>query len=88
MQGLIIVATLVAIVASFVVINSRQNSFIMPTRHKPSIKRQPINIRMMKRRYLKRTQRIHQQYQQEYMKLFMLLLYHQYRCEQVAVSHN
>ncbi|KPL86182.1 hypothetical protein [Herpetosiphon geysericola] len=88
MQGLIIVTTLIALIASVVVINSRQKPFITPKRHKPAIKRQPINIRMMKRRYLKRTQRIHQQYQQEYTKLFMLLLYHQYRCEQVAVSHN
>ncbi|MFD3165497.1 hypothetical protein [Herpetosiphon sp. NSE202] len=88
MQGLIIVTTLIALIASVVVINSRHKPLIIPKRHKPAIKRQPINIRMMKRRYLKRTQRIHQQYQQEYMRLFMLLLYHQYRCEQVAVSHN
>ncbi len=88
MQGLIIIATLVALVASVVVIASRQNPSVKSNRHKPTINRQPINIRMMKRRYLKRTQRIQQHYQQEYLKLFMLLLYHQYRCEQAAVSHN
>ncbi|MCA0354729.1 MAG: hypothetical protein LCH85_22270 [Chloroflexi bacterium] len=87
MQGLIVVATLIALVASIVVINSRQKPIIRPKR-KPAIKRQPINIRMMKRRYLKRTQRIQQHYQQEQLRLFMLLLYHSYRCEQTAICHN
>lgn len=88
MQGLIIVATLVALIASVVVINSRQKPFIRRKRSTPAIKRQPINIRMMKRRYVKRTQRMQEQQQQEHLKLFMLLLYHSYRCEQVTISHN
>ena len=88
MQGLIIVVTLVAIVASVIVITSRQKPLVMPKRSTPAIKRQPINIRMMKRRYLKRTQRIQEHYRHEHLKLFMLLLYHNYCREQAAIGHH
>lgn len=88
MQGLIIVVTLVAIIASVIVITSRQKPFVTPKRSTPAIKRQPINIRMMKRRYLKRTQRMQEQYHHEHLKLFMLLLYHSYRREQASIGHH
>ena len=88
MQGLIIVATLVAIVASLIVITSRQKPLVTPKRSTTAIKRQPMNIRMMKRRYLKRTQRIQEQYHHEHLKLFMLLIYHTYRREQAAIGHH
>jgi len=42
----------------------------------------------MKRRYLKRTQRMQEQYHHEQLKLCMLLLYHSYRREQTSIGHH
>lgn len=61
MTGLIVIATLIALIASFVIISTRQTK-PRPQPAKRRVKRQPMNICMMKRRALKRQQRREQQH--------------------------
>lgn len=86
MQGFLIVGTLVALVASLVVMMTRQP-------HKP----QPVKmVAQPKRRQLRRPKERQKRYyqrrirmlQQQHMALFLALLYHQYRAEQATTIYN
>lgn len=75
MQGLIVIATLIALVASFVVISTRQTK----PQPQPHTKRQLRRLQHQRRRYYQRRMRTMQQREQQHLVLLAFVVQWQYK---------